>query len=179
MKSLEIAEELEDLTAMAATHHQLGMTARALGRADLAEDWYRRAVVIFEKLGDRTALASSYHEIGMISQQRGRLDDAEKWYRRSLAIEEEVANPSGMAISYLQLGDLAEQKGQFREALKCLVRSVAQFASAPHPLAGTALDHLARLTARLGTPALEQCWLTVTGGPLPPDVRDYVRRGRR
>ena len=179
IKALDIAEKLEDRTAMAATYHQLGMTARALGQADLAEYWYRQAVAIFEKLGDRRSLASSYHEIGMISQQRGRLDDAEDWYRRSLAIEEEVANPSGMAISYLQLGDLAEQKGQFRDALEWLVRSVAQFVSAPHPLAGTALDHLARLTARVGTPALEQCWLTVTGGPLPPDVRDHVRRGRR
>jgi tetratricopeptide (TPR) repeat protein len=178
-KSLDIAEELGDRIAMASTYHQLGMTARALGLADLAEDWYGRAVAIFEEFGDRRALASSYHEIGMISQQRGRLDDAEDWYRRSLAIDEEVANPTGMAISYLQLGDLAEQKGQFRDALVWLVRSVVQFVSAPHPLAGTALDHLARLTARLGTPALEQCWLTVTGGPLPPDVRDYVRRGRR
>ena len=115
----------------------------------------------------------------MISQQRGRLDDAEDWYRRSLAIDEEVANPSGMAISYLQLGDPAEQKGQFRDALVWLVRSVVQFASALHPLAGTALDDLAWLTARLGTLALEQCWLTVTGGPLPPDVRGYVWRGRR
>jgi tetratricopeptide (TPR) repeat protein len=163
---------------MAASYHQLGMTARALRMFDVAEGWFRQSMVIFEQLGNRRDLASTYHEIGMVAQERGRFDEAEEWYRRSLAIEEEVANPTGMAISYFQLGDLAEQRGQFRDALEWLVRSVTQFASAPHPLAGSAMEHLARLTSRLGSAALEQCWMMVTGSPLPPAVRDYVK-GRR
>jgi tetratricopeptide (TPR) repeat protein len=177
-KSLAIEEELGDRSAMAASYHQLGMTARAFRMFDVAEGWFRQSMAIFEQLGNRRDLASTYHEIGMVAQERGRFDEAEEWYRRSLAIEEEVANPTGMAISYFQLGDLAGHRGQFRDALEWLVRSVAQFASAPHPLAGSAMENLARLTSRLGSDALEQCWMTVTGSPLPPAVRDYVK-GRR
>jgi hypothetical protein len=35
---------------------------------------------------------------------------------------------------------------------------------------------MARLTGRLGLPALEQTWRQVTGQPLPPQVRDYITR---
>ena len=177
-RSLAIEEDLGDRPAVASSYHQLGMTARALGLLDVAEDWLRQSVAIFEQFGNRRDLASSYHEIGMVAEERGRLGDAEEWYRRSLAIEEEIANPTGMAISYLQLGILAGRRGQLRDALDWMVRSVAQFASAPHPLAGSALEHLTWLTAQLGSAALEQCWMTVTGSPPPQAIRDHVK-GRR
>ena len=35
---------------MAATYHQLGMTAQARGRLDEADDWYRKSLLIKEEL---------------------------------------------------------------------------------------------------------------------------------
>jgi hypothetical protein len=53
---------------------------------------------------------------------------------------------------------------------------VTVFDQFPHPAAGPGPGpgHLARLTALLGMPALEQTWQQVSGQPVPQAVRDYL-----
>jgi hypothetical protein len=119
-------------------------------------------------------MADSYILLGSVAQDRGQLQEAEDWYRRSLAICEDLGNRPGMGPSYMLLGLLAEQRGQPREALQWMVRCVTLFEQFPHPAIDSALPHLARLTAPLGTGALETSWLEVTGSPLPQAVRDYI-----
>jgi hypothetical protein len=77
-----------------------------------------------------------------------------------------------MATSYGQLGVLAKQRGETHQALEWTVRCVTLFGEFPHPLTGPATRHLARLTAQLGTSALEAIWLKITGRALPQAVRD-------
>ena len=101
---------------IAVLSHQLGMTARARGQLDDAEDWYRKSLAIEEELGDRPGMAGSYHQLGTTAQARGQLDDAEDWYRKSLAIKEELGNRPGMASSYHQLGSTAQARGQLDDA---------------------------------------------------------------
>ena len=96
--------------------HQLGTTARARGRLDEAEDWYRQSLAIDEELGDRFGMAISYHQLGVTAQDRGQLDEAEEWYRRSLDITEELGDRPDMAITYHQLGVTAQDRGRLDEA---------------------------------------------------------------
>ena len=154
------------------------MLAQARGLLDDAEDWYRKSLALSEELEDKPSMARSYHQLGILAQDRGLLDDAEDWYRKSLAINDDLDNRPGMALSFGQLGLLAENRGQPRQALEWTIRSVMLFSEFPHPATGPAPSHLARLTAKLGTGVLEQCWQQVTGGPLPGAVRDYVRAYR-
>jgi len=177
-KSLAIEEDFENQPGMATSYHNLGIVAAMRGRLDDAGDWHRKALAIREDLGDRPAMATSYHQLGMVAQDRGRLDDAEGWYRKALAIKEDLGDRPGMAISYGQLGLLAEQRGQPRQALDWTVRCVTVFREFPHPQTGPGPDHLARLTAQLGTGALKASWREVTGGPLPRAVRDYLSSSR-
>ena len=173
-KSLAIFEDLGDRPHMAASYHQLGISANLRERLEEAEDWYRKSLAIYEDLGNRPSMAASYHQLGIVAQDRGRLEEAGDWYRKSLAIDEDLGNRPGMANSFGQLGLLAEQRGQPRQALEWMVRCVTLFREFPHPMTGTGPDHLARLTAQLGTDALETCWREVTGSPLPQAVRDYI-----
>jgi tetratricopeptide (TPR) repeat protein len=139
-----------------------------------AEDWYFRSRAILEELGDRPKMASSYVQIGILAQERGRLEEASDWYARSLAISEELGDRPGMAIVYGEFGLLAETQGNPGQALEWMVRCVTLFEQFPHPFTGPGPVHLARLTAQLGIPALEACWLRVTGDPLPETVRETV-----
>jgi tetratricopeptide (TPR) repeat protein len=173
-KSLTISEDLGDRPHAALTYHQLGNTAQDRGRLDEADDWYRKALTINEELGNRPGMASTYHALGRTAQDRGRLDEADDWYRKSLAIDEELGNLPGMAMTYGQLGLLAEDRQQPRQALDWMIRCVTVFSQFPHPATGPGLEHLARLTHQLGTPALEQAWQQVTGQPVPQPVRDYI-----
>jgi hypothetical protein len=72
------------------------------------------------------------------------------------------------------MGLLAADSRQYSDALVLAVRSVSLFEDFPHPMTSTGPDDLVRLTARLGTPALEAAWRAVTANPLPQKVRDYV-----
>ena len=173
-KSLAIKEEYGDRLGTAITYHQLGMVAQYRGRLDDAEEWYRKSLAIKEEYGDRLGTAITYHQLGMVAQYQGRLDKAEDWYRRSLDIRQQLGDKVGMALTFGQLGLLAEERGQIDHALEWVIRCVALFEDFPHPATGPGPAHLARLTARLGIPALEESWQTVTGEPLPQPVRDYL-----
>ena len=178
-RSLAIQEELGNRPGIARSFGQLGRTAQDRGRLDEAEDWYRRSLAIQEELVHRPGMAMTYHQLGITAHKRGRLDEAEDWYRRSLAIQEELGNRPGMAMSFGQLGLLAEDRGLPRQALEWTVRCVALFSEFPHPATGPAPGHLTRLTAQLGTGALEESWQQVTGSPLPPAIRGYVESSRQ
>ncbi|MFI6501564.1 tetratricopeptide repeat protein [Nonomuraea typhae] len=175
-KSLTIAEELSDRPGMAATYHQLGIVEQDRGRLDEADAWYRRSLTIRVKLSDRPGMAAAYHQLGTVEQDRGRLDEADAWYHKSLTIREVLSDRPGMAISYGQLGLLAEDRNQPGQAFEWVIRCVALFEDFPHPATGPGPDHLKRLTAEAGLPALEAGWKKITGRPLPSAVRDYVLR---
>ncbi|QQM42200.1 tetratricopeptide repeat protein [Streptomyces liliifuscus] len=173
-QALTIAEDLGDRPGMASTYHQLGVVTHERGQLTAAEDWYRQSLTIKEDIGDRPGMALTYHQLGVIAQDRGQLDEAETRYRQALTIKEDIGNRPVMARTYGQLGLLAEKQQQPEKVLKWMVRCAALFEQFPHPLTGPAPAHLKRLTHCLGIRALEQTWQSVTGGPLPPPVRDFV-----
>ena len=173
-QAIHIREKLRLYPLLASDYHQLGITAGKRGRLDEAEEWFRKSLTIQEELGGRRGPAATYAMLGATTYLRGRLDEAEDWYRKSLAIYEECGDRHGAALTYGDLGRLAEARNQAQQALEWSIRCVSLFDQFPSPLTGSGPAALARLTARLGTPALEATWASVTGQALPRTVRDYV-----
>ena len=112
----------------------------------------------------------------MVAQDRGDLAAAERWYQQALQIQEALGDRPGLARTYGQLGLLAEVRGDAVAALDWMVRCVALFAEFPHPATGPGPQHLARLTAGLGLPALEASWQRCTGTALPAQVRTALSK---
>ena len=166
-KSLTIYEHLGDRPRMANSYHQLGIAAQHRERLEEAEDWYRKSLAIREDLGDRPGLSASYNQLGIITTMRGRLEEAEDWYRKSLAIKEDLGNRLGMANTYCELGGLAEHRAKPRQALDWMVRGALLFEELAHPLPAVVMEHLAYLTAQLGTAALEASFRKASGSPPP------------
>ena len=176
-RSLAIDEELGNRPGMANSYQQLGTTAQARGRLDDAEDWYRKALIINEEIDSHPGMAAIYHQLGITAQMRRQLNDADDWYRRALAINEELGNRPNIALTYAMLGLLAEETDQPTLALEWNIRCVALFGQFPSPMTGSAPAALARLTHKLGMPAVEQSWQQVTGRQLPQKVHDYLTSG--
>jgi tetratricopeptide (TPR) repeat protein len=175
-KSLEIEEALGDRPRLASTYHELGMVAQDRGELAQAEQWYRKSLEIEEALGNRPGLASSYHNLGAVAQDRGELEQAEQWYRKALEIRETLGDRPGLARSCCQMGLLAEARHDENLALDWMVRCVALFDQFPHTATGLGPYHLARLTAKLGMPALQSAWQRQTGKTLPPQVQAAVEQ---
>jgi hypothetical protein len=110
----------------------------------------------------------------MVAQGRGDLATAEGWYRKSLEINEALGNRPGLALTYGLLGCLAEDRMDPALALDWVVRCIALFSQFPHPATAHGPDHLVRLTAQLGLPALEASWRRCTGAAVPEHIRTAV-----
>jgi hypothetical protein len=95
---------------MAASYHQLGITAQARGRLEEADDWYQRSLAIKEELGDRRGMALTYAQLGRIAETRDHTLQALVWNIRCVALFSQFPSPftgSGTAA----LARLTRQSG--------------------------------------------------------------------
>lgn len=173
-KAVIIDEDLGNRSGMASTYHELSILAQYRGELDKAQEWCEKSLALEDELGNRAGMAGSYHQLGRLAEGRGELDNAQEWCERSLAIEDELGDRAAMTVTSYLLGHLAERRHHPAQALDWMVRAVALFPDFPHPMTSAAPEHLVRLTATLGMPALEATWQRVTGQPLPAQVRSYV-----
>jgi tetratricopeptide (TPR) repeat protein len=148
--------------------HELGVVAQRRGKPREAQERYRASLAITEALGDRFGVAMTRHQLGTLAQRGGRLDEAEARYQESLTTGEVLGDERGRAATYRQLSGLAEEQGQLHEALEWMVKSVALSQEFTPMAVGSLPPGLARLARRLGTDALVECWVRVTGRQ-PPD----------
>ena len=74
-------------------YHQLGTVARARGRLEEAEDWYRKSLAINEELGDLPGMAISYDELGLLAEDRGQPREALAWMIRCVTLFGEFPHP--------------------------------------------------------------------------------------
>jgi tetratricopeptide (TPR) repeat protein len=173
-KAVVLKEARGDRRSLASTYHQLGRLAQDRNLLDDAEHWYRETLAIEEEIGHPSGIAACYHQLGIVSHLREQLDAAEHWYRQSLAIHESLGDRPRMASNYGQLGLLAEDRGRYGDALDWIIRSISLF-EFPHPATEVAGRHLTRFAAVLEDDMLEARWHELTGAPMPPTVREYLK----
>jgi Tetratricopeptide repeat len=92
-KSLTIFEAFGDRPGMAATFHELGVTAQDCGRPDEAADWYRKSLTIKEELGDRPGMASTYAALGLLAEARAQNLPALAWNILCVTLFSEFPSP--------------------------------------------------------------------------------------
>lgn len=108
-----VADELTRLTIRA--EGVRASTLRARGALALAEDGYRRALVLAEArlpAGD-PLIAETLNGLGVVHKFQGRYEEAEPLYRRALAIAESAGLTDDAATLFHNLGGLAHSRGDF------------------------------------------------------------------
>jgi tetratricopeptide (TPR) repeat protein len=176
LKALPIFEELGDQPHVTAVYHELGGIAIIQGLPDVAENWLREALLLGEKLGDKPTIAAIYYQLGVVAFAREQLEEAVDWVSKSLAVRESLNDWPHIAECYTLLARICQSRDQTRTALEWCIRCVSLFDEFPHPLTQLAAEHLARLSAQLGTQALRQSWLEVTDESLPQDITKKLNR---
>ena len=151
------------------------MIAQERGRLADAEACYLQALAVKKQFGLKPSYAVTCHQLGWLGQERGRPDEAESWYRQALAVETELGDRISMAKTLSQLGLLARDRGDLPGSLRWVIKSETLYPEVPAMSAGS--PRLVWLCERMGIDAIEACWREVTGGPIPPEVRDSLLSG--
>jgi tetratricopeptide (TPR) repeat protein len=76
---------------------QIGRIYRDFGYWDIAERYFKDALVIEQEEEDKRGIANSLSCLGDIERNRGNWDEAERLYRQSLELRTELGDRSGMA----------------------------------------------------------------------------------
>jgi tetratricopeptide (TPR) repeat protein len=134
--------------------HLAGVTAKALGEFDPAEQYWRRALQL------APAFAAAHYDLGLLLQQRNRLDPAIAAYRLALQHDPQ------MVPALNNLGSALAKQGRLEEAVQCYRQAVAlkpDHAKAYHNL-GRALGEVGRF---------EEAWAALRQGMalVPPQQR--------
>jgi tetratricopeptide (TPR) repeat protein len=95
---------------------KLGEIHRNFGNWDLAEKYFKDALLIEEENDNNIGIATSWGMLGYIEQCRGNWDEAERLYRQCLEMMTELGACSGMASCWGSLGGIEQCRGNWDEA---------------------------------------------------------------
>jgi tetratricopeptide (TPR) repeat protein len=121
-QALEIAEELDDITAQAQVMNSLSFT---LWLYDDYREAYDIAATVL-KLDNISASerATAQSHLGMISWLIGELAEAEEWCQKSVQLLEQQNDEASLAGAYNRLGLVHYTQGKLAEACQIVQRSI-------------------------------------------------------
>jgi len=114
--ALQIAQYLDERTALARAHNGLGIIRL---REDFAAaiDHFQQAFTLYEGAGDIPGQAKSHNLIANAYIETGKWDEADYHYRQARAIFEKIGDVYNGAFSDNNLGEIALYQGRLDDAL--------------------------------------------------------------
>lgn len=192
-RALELAEAGGDPRTLARVLNANGILAIHRLQFSVAEEWYRKALVIATQHGFSDDVGRALNNLGDVRLYSGRPQQANAYYVQALDIERSIGNLQmvsnvlgSLGLVAVHQGRLADAERALRESLQLLIdlgitfslataleQYAALFVAAKRPrLAGRLFGAAATLRSRLGTPleafaALDQrVWLSQAAGLL-------------
>ncbi|MFK4511002.1 CHAT domain-containing protein [Bradyrhizobium daqingense] len=181
--SLEKSDNGRDL---AAALNNLGQVHAGLGRDDLAEPIYKRAIALMERsVGlDTPLVATELTNLAALYQRQGRFAEAEPLFKRALAVREKSLSRehpdvgqalNNLATLYVKQEHFAEAEPLFRRAL-----AIYQKVAGPeHPAVATVLNNIGQVDRDLNRHAEAEApirrSLAIREKVLGPDHPDVAR----
>jgi class 3 adenylate cyclase/predicted ATPase len=116
-EGLRIAQELDEVSALARAYNLLGVVTRHLGMSAMAVEHFERAFALYERAGDLQGQAISHNLIANAHFDTARWDAADQHYRQAREIFGRIGNVYRSAFVANNLGGIAKNRGRLDEAL--------------------------------------------------------------
>jgi tetratricopeptide (TPR) repeat protein len=115
--ALAATQQLDDRTAQAFAHWQLGYAYARLGDYQASYAQLQHALSIYQELGDRVGQADVQHTLAIMVQFQGRYGEALDHSRQALELFTAVGDRTGRAIALNAVGWFHAMLGDHRQAL--------------------------------------------------------------
>jgi serine/threonine protein kinase/Tfp pilus assembly protein PilF len=194
-RSLLLAEQMEDQVAIAAACLDIGYLKMKGEAVPEAEEWLRRALIIWETLGTQSSghhfhremIARALSDLGNFLVAAGKPQEAAKAFRRSVDIWRTLINdypavvewPMQCAYNYQQLGISLSAAGQDTQAETAFQNALADYSRAIEINPGEIDNWLARAQFYANTKQWDKAFAEDTAllEKWPENVRVRVQRG--
>ncbi|MCC4212667.1 tetratricopeptide repeat protein [Leeuwenhoekiella parthenopeia] len=127
--ALELAEREENpsktlLKGIAISLNSIGNIYLLLRDYDMAESYFKRAIIREEELGSDLGLAINFANLGIAYEEREQFDEALVNYRKSLAYNNKINSDLGRVICNNSIAQVYLKQGRAREALDLIEASM-------------------------------------------------------
>ncbi|MFL5753402.1 MAG: tetratricopeptide repeat protein [Bacteroidia bacterium] len=123
LKSLKIAEQLNDKPAIATILNNLGYVYDLQGDIPKALEYYYKALKIQEDIKDKKGIARSFNNIGLIYDKQGDLERALEHYSKALQLRRETDDKEGTATTLNNIASIYLDKKDTLSAILSLEES--------------------------------------------------------
>ncbi len=118
-RTLQIAEELQDLYLQHLAFGNLGRLYAAQAKLDEAEKFYQHSLRFADQIGQQLYLGVSLSNLARVYLRQGKLEQAEEHYRRGLVIFHQNKDQLSEAKALIGLGTTYLLQGKLEEAEDC------------------------------------------------------------
>ncbi|MCX5116075.1 CHAT domain-containing protein [Micromonospora sp. NBC_00362] len=174
---VEVAEQVGDPRAMADGYDNLGQLLDQQDRPDEAKTWFRKIISLGEERDSDGLILRGRHALGRLHLRRHEEEAAEHVVREGL-VQAQRLDRGALAGTYGLLAQIGMSRGDTGQALDDAISGVALFDDFHSVHGRTILDSpatsLITIAKAVGFGALEERWQTVTGTPLPDEIREQL-----
>ncbi len=128
LRSLELAQEANDLPALCQVHNVLGILANSRGELEEARHHLEASVSLAERLPDPSNRAAALNNLALTFSARGEFRQAIELVRTALHLTESLGDRHRLAALHNNLADLYHGAGQSGSAMEHLKQAVSIFA---------------------------------------------------
>jgi CHAT domain-containing protein/Tfp pilus assembly protein PilF len=115
---LSLYQQLKERFGEGMTLNQIGAVYSALGKKQIALEYYQQALSLWREDGDRFGEARSLNNIGAIYNALGENQKALEYYQQALPLLREADDKSGEAYTLNNIGFVYSQLGESQKALE-------------------------------------------------------------
>ncbi len=117
LKSLSMAEKLNDKREIGRAHYYLGVVRQYIGQFNLAMSCYQRSIAICREVDDLDTLSKIYNNLGVHYSESGDPSEAERNFRRALEVQIQIGAVYTALTSRINLAGSIHSSGHTEEAL--------------------------------------------------------------
>lgn len=116
-ESRRLLSEIGAKDSLAIVFHELGKTARAIGKYEKALLSFNESIKLYREMGDEISVGANFSQIGMVYSKRGEPKKALSYFEAALKIARKHNHPENISIALRQIADTYSDLYQYDKAI--------------------------------------------------------------